>query len=98
MCLGIQVECVAYLSPFSEYKQVFLSFYSKRSIPDRGRPAVASSVTHLVSLKTVLYTRRPGDLSEELERTSSVKKRRKLVVELGRSCEVPEIPRALNSQ
>ncbi len=44
VCLGIQVECVSFLSPFGEYKQVFFPFYSKRSIPDRGRPAVASPV------------------------------------------------------
>ncbi len=46
VCLGIQVEWLSSLSPFSGYKQVSLLFLFKvyRSIPDRGRPAVASSV------------------------------------------------------
>ncbi len=45
VCLGIQVECVSFLSPFSEYKQVSFSFFLLQCfIPDRGRPAAASFV------------------------------------------------------
>ncbi len=42
---------VSSLSPFSEFKQVFFHFISKRSISDRGRPALASSVPKIRSLK-----------------------------------------------
>jgi hypothetical protein len=43
-CLGIQVELLPLLFPFSGYKQVSPSFLFQSIVPDRGRPAVASSV------------------------------------------------------